>query len=200
MILRIIYASVIILSAIVGYAIFDLHTTRHAIEKAPDQYTIGPEDAGISMVMFIDYSCPYCKDVYEKVKTAVKQDGDVKVILQILPVMGQESERLARVAYAAGEQGRFLKVHEAFLHHYGPIEEQNLKAMAEDMGLDFDKWMRDSETENVRKRVANNVIRAKKLNTFATPSFVIEKIVFIPSEAAPEVEDFTSLFVEARNK
>lgn len=199
MFLRILYATIAILVVIIGYKTFGIYSARKAAEKAPVEEAVGNlENANLNIVLFFDYQCPYCKDIYPTVKEAVEEDGNVKMVIRLLPSMGDESMRIGRLAYAAGMQGKFREIHNILLKHYGPFDNSDLKRAAEQAGLDLEQWLQDSESEAIFKRMNKNIEVARKLKVYATPTFLIGRLIYTPVDKLPEKEDFLRLFAEAR--
>ena len=58
------------------------------------------------MVAFLDYNCPYCREGTPDLAKLVSEDGKVRLVLKELPVLGPESEDVARIAQAAIAQGK----------------------------------------------------------------------------------------------
>jgi protein-disulfide isomerase len=198
MFLRILYVTIAIVAIFAGYKAWDFYSTRSAAEKVPAEYIIGPEKADLSVVIFLDYQCPYCKDIYPTIKEAAEKDGNVRLILRFIPAMGEESARIERLAFAAVLQGKFREVNDILITHYGPFDNADLKRVAEETGMDLDQWLADSEKEEMQKQLDDNMAMARKLGVMATPTFLAGKLIYVPIEKLPEVEDFLRLFAEAR--
>ena len=59
----------------------------------------GNKDSKITFVEFFDYSCGYCKMMFEDVKQIVK-DGKVRVIFRDFPILGESSLKAVKAALA----------------------------------------------------------------------------------------------------
>ncbi|MGI5827126.1 MAG: DsbA family protein [Patescibacteria group bacterium] len=82
-----------------------------AIYGPGTNYSLGPDDALITIVEFADFACPYCAKAYkiaEKLNT--RYPDQVKFIYRDLP-LHETSIDLALAARCAGEQGRFWEMH-----------------------------------------------------------------------------------------
>ncbi len=196
--LRIIYVTIAILVVIVGYKAYGIYSARKQAEKAPQEQIFGSENADLTVVMFIDYQCPYCKDIYPTILNAIEEDGNARLVIHLLPAMGEESDRIGRLAYAAGLQGKFREVHDLLIRHYGPFDNSDLNRVAQETGLDVEKWLADSESEKIRAIMKTNIELARKLGVYATPTFLSGNIIYVPVEKLPEESDFRRLFAEGR--
>ncbi len=61
----------------------------------------GNPKGDVTIVEFFDYNCPYCKKVFPSVKKLIADDGNIRVVMKELPVLGPNSEYAAKAALAA---------------------------------------------------------------------------------------------------
>src|SRR5215216_2846775 len=79
-------------------------------------YSIGPEDAPITIVEFSDYQCPFCRrwhdEVYEPLLASYP--GQIKLVYRNLPLTSIHPDALsaAEAAMCAGEQDAYWPYHE----------------------------------------------------------------------------------------
>ena len=78
--------------------------------------TLGDEDAPVTMVEYSDFQCPYCGRFARETKPALLREQVEEGVLRIewrnFPLFGEESERAALAAWAAGQQGKFWEFHD----------------------------------------------------------------------------------------
>ncbi len=97
----------------------------------------GNPKGDVPIVEFFDYNCGYCKKAFGDLAKAVEQDPKIKLILNELPILSKGSEEAARVALAAGLQGKYWDVHRALLGIRGGVNQATaLKAIEKIAGLD----------------------------------------------------------------
>src|SRR5690606_17072336 len=80
-----------------------------------DPMAAGPVDAPVGVVVFSDYSCPYCQRwVVETQPTVLEyvEEGSVRLEWRDISILGEDSTRAAVAAAAAAEQGRYQEFHE----------------------------------------------------------------------------------------
>ena len=80
------------------------------IFRSPASFVAGNPNGDVSVVAFFDYNCPYCRQgAPDLAQAALREDGKVRLVLKELPVLGKDSEEVARVALAAAPQGKYLE-------------------------------------------------------------------------------------------
>ena len=169
--------------------------TYAALDDVSADYAYGPEDADLSVVEFIKYTCPHCRDVHPVILEAVERDGNVRYVPRPLPSEVED----AHMAYAAGEQGMFKLAHGLLLQDPRILDEGGLMAIAETAGFDLETLQADMKSEAVEERVYENIKLFLGIGGTHTPTFVIGgKIIYVPEGRMPTVEDFLAMFEEAR--
>ncbi len=79
------------------------------IFHAKSSFVAGNPNGDVSVVTFLDYNCLYCREGAPDLAKLIAQDGKVRLVLKKLPVLGKDSEEVARVALAAAPQGKYLE-------------------------------------------------------------------------------------------
>lgn len=137
-------------------------------------YSIGPEDAAVTIVEFFDYHCSYCKASVDWVSTLPTQyDGNVRVIFKEFPILKAESRTAALAALAAGNQGKYIDLHVAFMESRGTLKASDIDRIAERVGVDVATMRADMASISVQKHVADTRDLAVATGTNATPTFII---------------------------
>jgi len=97
-------------------------TVRHARQErgiasraeqifhAKSSFVAGNPNGDVSVVTFLDYNCLYCREGAPDLAKLIAQDGKVRLVRKKLPVLGKDSEEVARVALAAAPQGKYLEL------------------------------------------------------------------------------------------
>ena len=63
-------------------------------------YQGGNLEGDITLVEFIDYRCGYCKKAFQDLNELLETDGNVRMILKELPILGEASVVASRFAIA----------------------------------------------------------------------------------------------------
>src|SRR5581483_3299161 len=73
----------------------------------------GPKNAPITVVMWSDYQCPFCKRVEPTIEQLEKEyPGKIRVVWKDFPLEFHPNARpAAMAARAAGEEGKFWEMH-----------------------------------------------------------------------------------------
>ena len=78
----------------------------------PDSPTLGPADAPVTLVEFLDPECESCGAFHPTVKRILKDyDGKVRLVVRYMP-FHPNSVLAATVTEAAGEQGKYWEMQE----------------------------------------------------------------------------------------
>ncbi|MDO6413619.1 DsbA family protein [Sphingomonas sp. BIUV-7] len=145
---------------------------RAALEKPFGSAWAGSQSPKITLVMFSDYSCGYCRASVGDVARLLAENPDLKVVWREIPVLGPDSVSAARVALAAAKQGRYLPLHKG-LFAAGRPDAATIAKVAAAAGLDAGQLARAGKSEDVTAEIASNMALAGRLGVSGTPAFVI---------------------------
>ncbi|WP_208539196.1 DsbA family protein [Algihabitans albus] len=146
---------------------------RTALENDPTAPVIGNPDGDVVVVEFFDYNCPYCRRVAEPLRQAIEADGNLKVVMKEWPILGPESYFASRAALAAQEQGRYEDFHFALMERAGKLTQDQVLAIAEDLGLDMAQLQADMRSPDIDAALQRTYDLAEALGINGTPAFVV---------------------------
>jgi protein-disulfide isomerase len=126
-----------------------------------------------AVIEFFDYQCPYCKRVIPDLMAMLKADGEMRIVMKELPILGPESVVAAKAALAAREQGKYEAMHLALMGERSRLSEGSVLAIAKAVGLDVDRLRRDMESPAVREELQKNLALARAIGVDGTPAFVV---------------------------
>lgn len=198
MFLRILYFAVAVVAVLVAFRLYQVSAVWREAGDISAPFVAGPENADLTVVLFFDYQCPYCKQGYATFLEAMKRDGKVRLVLRPLATQGIEKDSVSRQALAASKQGKFLPFHDLLMESYVPLTETVMRDFAAQAGIDYDRLLKDSREQEILDLLSDNGALAVKLRIDKVPTFLFGKIVYVPQTRMPEVEDFLKLFAEAR--
>lgn len=151
-------------------------------------YSIGPDDAPVTMVEFFDYRCGFCKRSMEwTMDIPEAYDGKVRVIFKEFPILSPESEKAALAALAAGEQGRYAEMHRELMNldNSSGFTPDEIDAAAERAGVDVARMRADMGSVRLQKVVADNKMLARRVGIDGTPAFLVgDQLVSGANQAA----------------
>ncbi|MEL6569625.1 MAG: DsbA family protein [Pseudomonadota bacterium] len=164
-----------------------LAANSEALYQNAADFTIGPDDAEVTVVEFFDYRCGYCKRSVDYVAgLPANYDGQVRVVFKELPILSPESREAALAAIAAGKQGKYFEMHVALMEHRGNYSTPEINALAAEVGVDVEQMRADMDSDDVQKHLADSSALARELGVSGTPAFFVGD-TFVPGANTPAV-------------
>ena len=142
------------------------------IFHAPSSIVAGNKDGDVNVVVFSDYNCPDCKKGAPEISKLIANDPKVRLVLKELPVLGPDSESVARLALAAKKQGKYLELHDALFHEPGRMTRNRALRIAKGLGLNRAKLEKDSDDRSVSRTLAENKRLARRLGIKGVPFYL----------------------------
>jgi len=159
---------------------------------AQDGIRLGKASAPVTLVEFADLQCPACgvyaREVLPTVIDRYVRTGKLKLELNLLTFVGEDSERGARAAAAASRSRRLWNFADAFYAAQGPensgyVTDDFLESTAKAAGVEHE------DAESTADRVLQQAQRAaERLNVQGTPAFFLRRG---HDETPLEVDDLT---------
>ncbi len=145
---------------------------RGAIEAPFAGAWAGNPKGDVTLVMFTDYSCGFCRASAPDIDRLLGADPRLKVVWREIPVLGPQSEAAARVALAAAKQARYLPFHRA-LFAGGRADAAHLAAAGRQAGLDPNRLAADGKGADIAQELDANIALATRIGVSGTPAFII---------------------------
>lgn len=135
---------------------------------------VGNPNGTSKIVMFYDYNCGYCKQSYDALKAAMKKDNNIKIYLKIYPILGNDSEFLAKLMTAIhlNNPDKFAIIHDELLSDK-VYSKKDLADLLKTHGLEFAKYESLIDSEKVATYMNNNMSLARELKINGVPTFII---------------------------
>jgi protein-disulfide isomerase len=136
----------------------------------------GPTDAPVTLVEYGDYQCPYCGAAYPIIKEAQAQMGDrLRFVFRNFPITTSHphAERAAEAAEAAAGQGAFWEMHDLLYENQKHLQDEDLRAYAERLGLDLERFDRELANRTHAERVHDDFMSGVRSGVNGTPTFYI---------------------------
>lgn len=134
----------------------------------------GPENAPVTVVVFTDFECPYCKKV-EPLLAEIHENNTetVKIVFKNMPLQFHKfADPAHRAAIAAGNQGKFWEFHDA-LFASEKLSNEIIEGIAAKLELDLEQWKKDMQSDEVRKRIMIDIQDAQKAGVTGTPTIFV---------------------------
>ena len=123
----------------------------------------GPLDAGIQLVEYGDFECPYCGEAYPELKAVQQAMGDsLCFAFRNFPLSNAHphAERAAEFAEAAATIDRFWEMHDLLYENQQSLGERSLIGYATQLGFDkalIESALRGDFASRVRRDFTSGV-------------------------------------------
>jgi protein-disulfide isomerase len=136
----------------------------------------GPADAAVTLVEYGDYECPYCGAAYPIVKEVQARMGDrLRFVFRNFPITTSHphAEQAAEAAESAAAQERFWEMHDVLYENQRHLEDEDLRAYAEQVGLDVERFGKELAEHVHAARVREDFMSGVRSGVNGTPTFYI---------------------------
>lgn len=163
-------------------------TVRMAVSAG--WYSLGREDAPVTLVEFLDYQCPYCRrfhaESFPELRKRYIDAGKLRFVARDLPLSFHANAlSAAQAVRCAGEQGKFWELRESLILHSNDLTLDSILRYAEQAGIDAARLRTCVETEKYKATVQSDADEAAALSLSGTPSFVLARTT--PQELSGDV-------------
>lgn len=145
----------------------------------PHSPSIGPGDAKVTIVEFMDPSCEACRAFYPVVKSILEGNKDkVRLVLRYA-AFHQGSDTVVKMLEATKAQGLYWQSLEAVFKsqpiwaEHGNPQVQMVWTFLKPVGLDIEKAQRDMENPSFASILKQDMDDAKALKVEKTPTFYV---------------------------
>ncbi|MGY0218796.1 DsbA family protein [Endozoicomonadaceae bacterium StTr2] len=145
-----------------------------ALFNSPADPVGGNPKGTITLVEFLDYNCGYCKRARPLVEHLVANNSDLRVVYKELPILSEGSVYASQAAMAVNQlwPEQYTPFHEALMSERG-VDAAKVKAVAEQLKLDWDKLEAALQSESVKQALNANHRLASELGISGTPAFIM---------------------------
>lgn len=120
-------------------------------EVTPDDWSIGPADAPVTLLEYGDLECSYCGQAHPEIKAVLAQYPDrVRFVFRHFPItsLHPRAQAAALAAEVAGAQGKFWEMQDLLLRNQQHLEVTDLRRYALEIGLEIGRF--DHEMDEQR--------------------------------------------------
>jgi protein-disulfide isomerase len=162
--------------------------------------SIGSASAKVTIVMAIDFSCPYCRKAWGTVEALVDTYGaDLRVVFKPFVVHPDQGTAAANASCAANKQGRWQAMAELLwtdAYDTNHFEQTNIDEIAVKAGLDPAQYQRDI-TGPCPAEIRTDMALLQRFAVRGTPTFFVNGRFIAGSR---DIGDFERLIDEERAK
>jgi protein-disulfide isomerase len=156
----------------------DDDTSVWKLPIASDDPQRGPRDALVTVVVFSDFQCPFCKRVEGTLDELRRiYDKDLRIVWKDNPLpfhlRAKPAAQVARAVYQARGNDAFWKMHDALFAGPSRLEDADLEALAKEQGLSAGAVHAALKSEKLGARIDESVEQATDFQARGTPHFFI---------------------------
>jgi protein-disulfide isomerase len=155
-------------------------TANVKVQIEDNDPVLGELDAGITIVEFSDFQCPFCERAYSGAVADLKnsdefKNGDVNLIYKHFPLnsIHPQAQKAAEAAECANRQGEFWAYHDTLFTNQNALDIASLKSYAGQVGLDTNAFNACLDGDDARSEVNKETAQATAAGGRGTPYFVI---------------------------
>lgn len=144
-----------------------------------DSPQLGPDDARVTIVEFLDPECESCRAAFPMVKQIMTEnENDVRLVVRYFP-LHNNSVLAARATEAAGEQGKYWEMQELLFVNQPVWGEQQTPQTelfiqyANELGLDVEAFRTVLASDKYMDKVQRDQQDGQALGVRGTPTFFV---------------------------
>jgi protein-disulfide isomerase len=150
-----------------------LENNRKEIETPFGSAVAGNPEGDVSLVVFFDYACPYCRQGHKDVARLAAEDKGLKIVYRDFPVLSPASDEAAMAALSAAQQGKYTRFHDTMFETPGKVSHERTVAMVRSAGLDEMRTAKDLQSPALKAEIKKNLELGRALGLTGTPSYVV---------------------------
>lgn len=158
---------------------------------APDRLesTLYRDPNAHRIAIFSDFFCPFCR----RLTARLASRSDLNVNWHELPLLGPASEIAAHASLAADQQGAYAPFVAALARSTFRPTQAHMGRVAESIGLDAVRLVRDMAGPDVADRLAKSQSAAATLGIYGTPGITIGRTLVMGEVTTDELDALIAL-------
>jgi len=162
----------------------------------------GPAEAPVTVVEFLDYQCPACRQAAPLLETTLGQYGSkVRFVHRDFPLdFHAAAVPASRAAHCAGEQGRFWEYHRLLFSGTGDLGPEDLKKRAAGLGIEPASFAKCLDSDRYRAEITASITEGRRVGVDATPTFFVNGLKVVGSRPEKLQEQIDSEIARASQK
>ena len=152
---------------------------REALLVRDHAPTVGPAEAKVHIVEFLDPACETCAAFYPFVKRMMAaHPGKIRVSIRYAP-FHKNADYVVKVLEATRKQGKYWEALEALLKsqarwspNHTPVPDFVWNQL-EGLGLDLERVRQDMNAPDIARNIRQDIADAKELDVNKTPEFFV---------------------------
>ncbi|MCU0680545.1 MAG: thioredoxin domain-containing protein [Planctomycetes bacterium] len=138
------------------------------------KYSIGPKKPKMTIVVFLDYECPYCQASFPIIREiSLTYKNDIRIIERFFPVH-ENSNELALAALCADEQNLFWSMNDMLFQKQGTFNLTELNSLAARLGINEKQFNTCREQKKYLSILQKDYSDAQQLGVTGTPTWFFD--------------------------
>ncbi len=152
---------------------------RNVVLKASGAMVMGDAKARVAIIEFSDYQCPFCRRHFRNTMPKLIEEyvgpGKVKYVLRDFPLGSIHPEAFAAAVAArcAGDQGKYMEMHDQFFAKQPSLKQADWNAHAKAVGLNMGDFEACMESKKFEAVVSEDMKTGIAAGITGTPTFFI---------------------------
>src|SRR3972149_2656664 len=141
---------------------------------------LGDPNAGITILEFSDFQCPFCARAFEGAVADFKAssyfaNGEVNLIYKQFPLnsIHPQAQKAAEASLCADAQGKFWEMHDTLFTNQQALDVASLKSYAQQLGLNTGDFNSCLDSGDSASEVSKETAQATAAGGRGTPFFII---------------------------
>lgn len=147
------------------------------IFEDPNTPVGGNPKGDVTVAVFFDYYCGYCKRNLPHLAALIEKDPNVRIVYKEFPILSPQSQTAARAALAASRQGKYDDFHKALVGS-SEVNEDIIKTLAATNKIDYPQLQKDMSDPRIDAELVQTAAIATSLGIEGTPAYVIGNHIF----------------------
>jgi protein-disulfide isomerase len=152
---------------------------RLVLPVGPRDHVQGASTAGVTLLEYGDYECPYCGAAYPIVKELQKRVGAaMKFVFRNFPLENAHphAKIAAESAEVVGATGKFWEMHDTLYENQDALEPEDLLTYAERLGVPRAKFTTEVKRPVYDERIREDFTSGVRSGVNGTPTFYINGV------------------------
>ncbi|MDC9701018.1 MAG: DsbA family protein [Alphaproteobacteria bacterium] len=142
-------------------------------------FVAGNKNGDVTLVMFFDYNCGYCRASFPIIEELIKSDPNLRILLREFPLLGENSAAVSRLAIASIKQKKYLEYHRALMSSKIRLDKEAALKIAIKVGIDPGKLEKEAQTPEIEGLLKETFRLSSDILLNSTPSFALGNEVLV---------------------
>ena len=148
-------------------------TSIQSLNQQAHHMYLGDFNATKVIYEFVDYNCGYCQKYHEELLEVMKKDNSIKLVIIQMPILGNSSQELSKIALASSLQGQFNVVHN---YLYSPERKSKVDDILADLflkGINLETLKKDINSQEVLEFLSTHKSYVDEFKFTGSPATII---------------------------